>query len=492
MSRENSYTYRSEQNPRTLRIDWDCLLRDLLRGWWTILLTGLMAALMTGAVMLFRYVPQYTAETTFAISQTGFSYSQISANLSQAATTSEQFSQVVSSSILRNQVCEDLGISGFPASVSVNTIESSNLMEMTVTASSPQMAYEISRSVIDNSVELMGYFLDGVVMKEIQSTVIPESPSNPLRLGPYMGIAAVAGIVVMGFILSLFSVYKDTIKNVDDVSRKVDAKLLGTIYYENKRKRGMKKKAAKEFSLLLTNPMLSFMYVESYRMLAARVRFAMDAEDRKVLMVTSVSENEGKSTVAANIAVALAQEGKKVFLADCDFRKPAQYKIFGFHCPGSCDFCTAISRREKVRVVQQNQIPGLAVAFGKQPAASQMDKDSFTYLEKIVKKMKARYDYIILDTAPMAFVADTEEYAALADASLLVIRQDVMETCYINDAIDALDNTGTKLIGCVFNGVRQGLAERAGVSGSYGAGSYGKYSHYNKSGSRAGNENERI
>ena len=487
MKTDSRYRYRTEQNPQMLSVDWDCLFRDLVREWWLILLTGLMAALMTGAVLLIRYTPQYTAKTTFAISQTGFSYDQISGNLAQAETTSGQFEQVVGSSILRNQVCEDLGISGFDASVSVNTVESSNLMEMTVTSSSPKMAYEISRSVIDNAMELMGYFLNGVAMKELQATVIPEIPSNPLRLGFYMGAAAAAGIAVMILILALMSVYKDTVKNVGDVSRKVDAKLLGTVYYESKRKKGMRR-ASRSFSLLLTNPMLSFMYVESYRMLATRVRFAMDAEDSRVLMVTSVSENEGKSTVAANIAVALAQEGKKVFLMDCDFRKPAQYKIFEFRCPRSCDFCTAIAEGKKVRAVKQHQIPGLTVVFGRQPVGAQLDKDAFAYLEKIIRKMREQYDYVILDTAPMAFVADTEEYAALADASLLVIRQDVMETCYINDAIDNLENTGTKLIGCVFNGVRQGLAERTGAYGGYGADGYRRYSHYNKSGSGKGGE----
>ena len=206
MKNDSRYTYRTGQNPQMLRIDWDSLFRDLLREWWLILLTGLMTALLTGAVLLLRYSPQYTATTTFAISQSGFSYDQISGNLAQAETTSGQFEQVVNSSILKNQVCEDLGIGGFAASVTVQTVESSNLMEMSVTSSSPEMAYEISRSVIDNSMELMGYFLDGVTMKEIQSTVIPETPSNPLRVGRYMGAAAAAGIVVMIIILALISV----------------------------------------------------------------------------------------------------------------------------------------------------------------------------------------------------------------------------------------------------------------------------------------------
>lgn len=486
MRADNKYTRGSNQNPQWMRIDWDCLFRDLLSEWWLILLTGVMAALMTGSVFLLRYVPEYTAKTTFVISQTGFSYDQVSGNLNQAGTTTEQFKQVVGSSILQKQVCEDLGLSGFGASVNIETIPSSNLMIMEVTSSSPRMSYDISRSVIDNSMELMGYFLDGVTMKELQSTVIPEEPSNPLKLIQYMEYAALAGIIIMILIIALISVYKDTVKNVEDVSVKVDTKLLGTVFYEKKRKRSSKK-AAKKFSLLLTNPMLSFMYVESYRMLSTRVRFTMDSEQRKVLLVTSVSENEGKSTVAANIAVALAQEGKKVLLMDCDFRKPAQYKIFKYRCLKTADFCVALTEKQVVKAAKMDHIPGLSVVFGKQPIGTQLDKDSYAYLEKIVKSTKKVYDYVILDTSPMAFVADTEEYAALADASLLVIRQDVMETCYINDAIDNLENTGTKLIGCVFNGVHQGLVEKSGIYGNYGTGAYSKYSHYKKSESKAGN-----
>ena len=178
---------------------------------------------------------------------------------------------------------------------------------------------------------------------------------------------------------------------------------------------------------------------------------------------------------------------ENVLLVDCDFRKPAQYKIFKSRCPKNCDFCISVSQKHVVKAVKLDQVSGLSVVFGKKPIGSQLDKDSFAYLEKIVKSMRKQHDYVILDTSPMAFVADTEEYASLTDASLLVIRQDVMETCYINDAIDTLENTGTKLIGCVFNGVRRGLMEKTGAYANYGASSYSKYSHYNKSGSKAGN-----
>lgn len=95
--------------------------------------------------------------------------------------------------------------------------------------------------------------------------------------------------------------------------------------------------------------------------------------------------------------------------------------------------------------------------------------------------MRKKVDFIILDTAPMAFVSDTEEYAAVADATLLVIRQDLMEACYINDAVDNLENAGTTLIGCVLNGVRKGLITKTREYGAYSGSSYGRYSHYSKS-----------
>ena len=63
-------------------------------------------------------------------------------------------------------------------------------------------------------------------------------------------------------------------------------------------------------------------------MAASRIRSRMDRKEAKSLLVTSVAENEGKSTVASNIAVSIAQEGKKVLLIDADFRKPSLYKIF--------------------------------------------------------------------------------------------------------------------------------------------------------------------
>ena len=68
--------------------------------------------------------------------------------------------------------------------------------------------------------------------------------------------------------------------------------------------------------------------MESLKRIASRVRGRLDRRGGKVLLVTSVAENEGKSTLAANLALALSEEQNRVLLLDCDFRQPALYKIF--------------------------------------------------------------------------------------------------------------------------------------------------------------------
>ena len=210
-------------------IDWSCILRDILRQWWIIILSGAGAFLMTAAVMQFAYRPAYTSESAFVIGLSGLNAHSISENLSQAETTCRQYTQVVESSILKKQVCEDLSLDTFEAKVTVATVPSSNLMVLSVTAASPRQAYLISRSIIKHAVKLMAYFLDDVSIQELQQSQIPTAPSNPVNFflwGERAGLVSMAGMML---ILGLMSLGRDTVRRPEDVSSKVDARLLGTI-----------------------------------------------------------------------------------------------------------------------------------------------------------------------------------------------------------------------------------------------------------------------
>lgn len=438
-------------------IDWSCILRDIFRQWWMILLSGAGAFLMTAAIMQLAYRPLYTSESTFVIGLSGLNYRAISENLTQAETTSRQYTQVVESSILQKQICEDLSLDTFEAKVTVDTVPSSNLIILRVTASSPRQAFLISRSIIKHAVTLMAYFLDDVTMQELQQSQIPTSPSNPVNFFLWGGRSGIVSMVSMILILGLLSIRRDTVRNPEDASAKVDARLLGTIYYEKKRQ-----------SLLLTSPVLSFDYVESSQMLSARICMILDHLDKKVLLITSAAENEGKSTIAANLAAAMAQSGKSVLLCDCDFRKPAQYKIFSSENPEYTDFTEAIKNQVPVNPGKLKRIPGLSILFPQQSVPRPWNKTELNFIQQTLNRLKNSVDYIILDTSPAALISDTEEYASLADAALIVVRQNVIEACCINDTIDALNDAGTQVIGCVLNGFRRHILKNSGYTKYYG------------------------
>ena len=460
-------------------IDWDCILKDVLKSWWMIVLAALTAALLVGGLQELRYTPRYQSSTTFIVGRAGFSNQRIYDNLVQAETTTKQYKQVVDSSILRSRVCEELGMESFDASVSVKAIESTNLMVMTVTAGSPREAFLLNRSVRKNALDLMRFFMEGVTMKELEAANIPSQPINPMNLRGDMRRAGLLGAAAMVAILAMISNRKDTIKNPEDISRKVDAKLLGTIYHEKKRPSTRKRaKRRRHNSLLLDNPMLSFGFLESYRMLASRVRLALDKSGKKILMITSVTENEGKSTVSSNLAIALAQSGKKVLLVDCDFRKPSLYRIFEKKVTEEQDFTESIRKRSYPQLLKFKPEPNLFLILCRKSRGKSWDQDSLEFMVDVLRKLSGKLDYVIVDSGPMALVSDSEEYAGWTDASMLVIHHDRMEASYINDAIDNLEDTGTELIGCALNGMRRGVVGRAREHSRYYGSSYGNYSHY--------------
>lgn len=488
------------------RIDADSIIRDILREWWVILLVAVSAALLTGAYKKFTYSPQYVANTTFAVGKTGFSNNLAYDNLNSAKNVTTQFTQVAESNVLKKRVCEQLGLSYFDAQVSVKAVESSNLMTMTVTASSPENAYKISHAVMENTREVTQELMDSVAVKVIQEPRVPVAPGNILNTRGYMKKAALVAAAFMMVLLCVLSYFKDTVKNAEEAIEKLDTKFLGSICHErkyiagkdknSKKERIKDKNAKKEIVLNIENPALSFDYVEAIRMITTRVRSAMERKGAKVLLVTSVSENEGKSTVAANLALALTQEEKSVVLMDCDFRNPSQSKIFGVTEEelGEHDFAANILKGQPVEMLKRGVEEKVSLLCSIQPHQKLLNNKTVGRLRTVIDDLKKNTDYIIIDTSPLALVSDGEVIAGLADASIVVVQQDRMEAKYINDALDQLNKTETKVLGCVLNNVRAGILSKTRDYGHYygGYGSYGGHGYYSHYGSKRSHKGKQV
>ena len=435
------------RNTNREKIDVIGLLLPILKHWPKILLFAVSIALLAGAYRNFTYKPVYKSSATFVVSQNNMKGS-VYTTLTSAASTAEKFKQLINTSLLKKAVAEEMGMSYFPASTSVTLVPDTNLMTLSCTASRADTAYKCVQAIIKNYNTVTDYVIKDVTLEILQPASLPKYPSNIIYARKWCLIGLIAGFAVAFLYFLIYEMIRDTVRNKDQVSKKIAARHLGTIYRDPQGRRTRNNKAG---SLLINNPLLSFRFVESSKNMAARVKTAMDRKNYKILLVTSVAEHEGKSTVAANTALAIAETGANVILIDGDFKRPTLYKMFDIQTDDIFDLPAMLKAKDPLYKVPRVKGTSLFL-LGNKKSTSKMDevmgKGTF---EALLKTCLSSFDYVVIDSAPIGVVTDTEELARYADASLLVIRQDVVPVRTINDTIDMLNNTHSKVLGCVLN-----------------------------------------
>ena len=452
------------------QIDLISMLKDIAKEWWAILLLSLAVALFADIWVNVTYQPEYKTSTTFVVTAKGMN-TNVYQNLNSTQQLAQQFTEIMDSNVLKKKVAQDLKMSSLNIDSSVDLVPETNLITLSVKAGTAVESYRILQSIMKNYNTVSDYAIKNVIIETIQSPAVSMAPVNPLNEKKIMIIAFIAAAAVFMVLVAGLSYLRDTIKNPKDVTSKLDTRLLGSIYHEKKSK-SIKLRKKKEFvSMLISNPLRSFQYAESNKMMSSRVRSYMDKENAKTLLVTSVMENEGKSTVAANLALGLAQEGSRVMLIDCDFRKPAQYKIFDMEGKDADDLGKVLTGKAGTENLICNwNDTNLYMILNRTSSNSIEALLKSTTLRQIVGFCRQNMDYVIIDTSPLELVSDTEELAQMADASVLVVRQDTVLTKDINDAIDILNNTRGKVLGCVLNDASS--SQITGSTAHYGYGGY--------------------
>lgn len=185
----------------------------------------------------------------------------------------------------------------------------------------------------------------------------------------------------------------------------------------------------------------SFSFVESFKKLRNLLEHEHRRHGAKVFLITSVLENEGKSTVAANLALSLAKTSKKVLLVDADLRKPAQYKILERRGLETAEFSDVLAGDAPLSdAVHFDKEYGIYTIFNQSTERDSTELLRRKQTVRILQALREKMDYIILDSAPVSMVADAELLAEYADAVLLTVRQDYARTADINDAIDPIEH----------------------------------------------------
>ena len=466
---KNEYAPRDEWN-----IDVYSIIKDIGREWMTILFFSIAVALLARVVVTERYSPTYSTQATLYVTKRG-TQSTIYDNQYSAETMATKFEQILNSNLLQKKVAQEVGLPAFQGAATAEVIPETNLISLKVTAYSPGLCFKLIHSIMRNYGVVSDYMVGDAILETLQAPEIPTAADHPLNVRDTMKKAFLYTAAVLCLLIAVFSYMRDTIRSEKDVVRKLDAKNLGTLWHERKYKTFGSCVRRNKKGILIMDPTSSFRYVESVRKLARRVKNKMDDRGAKTLLVTSVLENEGKSTVAANLGFALAQEAERVLLIDCDFRKPSQYKVLQMQDTKIDDLGNVLNGKGFANDLI-HKVPGSNLYTILNTVAFDNSTEMIIsgLLQKIIDYFRESMDYIIIDTSPLALVADAEEITHMVDATLLVIEEHKVEAKDLNDAIDTLNGDQKKNLGCVYNNAHVGVLKSVG---SYGYGySYG--GHY--------------
>ena len=190
---------------------------------------------------------------------------------------------------------------------------------------------------------------------------------------------------------------------------------------------------------------------ESYKALRTNIQFC--GSDIKTVLITSTTQNEGKSSVSFNLARSFAENGKKTILVDADLRKSVMAGRYGVSDTSVGLSYYLSGQREMEDVVNATNIPNMDIIFaGKVPPnpAELLGSDAF---RKMLETLKSEYDYVIIDTPPLGYVIDSAVIAPICDGTIVVVENNAISYRAAQEVIEQLEKVNSRILGVVLNKV---------------------------------------
>lgn len=441
-------------------------------------------AIGAGVFMYYRtnrsYSPVYSSSVVFSVHA---SYATTTDIISHSAwldsnaaqMLSQTFPYIISSENTRMLLQLELG---HPVNGSITAVATADagLFTMTATSSVPQDAFDLMRAAITVYPQAASNVLGDTQIYIINEPLSPPTMPDNLNNAFSSAIKIAVPVFLLGVAaIFLLSLTRKTVHSAEDLRKLVSMKCLAYVPSVKMKKHSN----ASNLTLTITNPRVISTFNESIRNLRIKVQKILSDKHQQILLVTSTLPNEGKTTVATNLALSLAQEGKKVILIDGDLRKQSLKETIGVTDPsdGLPDLLSGTSDNFRLLTVPNST---LLLLSGDQTVDQPQPLIDTPRMKQILDLLRERMDYIIIDSPPAGILSDAATLAKYADATLYIVRQDMASTLQIATSIQTLSTSEINLIGCVLNQTQAGTT-RYGYGSKYNAGygySYGyKYSN---------------
>ena len=281
-------------------------------------------------------------------------------------------------------------------------------------------------------------------MRVVDSAIVPLNPIKPrVVLTLFLGVIGGLGVAIgLAFFVNYLD---DSIKNQDDIETYLRLPFLG--YIPNIKTNSVLERDMQAHLHPQSNA------AEGFRTLRAAIALAPKAERYRALAVTSTIPAEGKSLVASNLSIVMAQTGLKTLLVDADLRRPSIHKVFRLQSPiGLSSYLT-----EQVGSVDEcihtTEVPHLDVVCCGAVPSSPSELAGSKRMTQFLKEVRIRYDRVVLDCPPVSAVSDPLMISALSDGVVFVTKFNKIRRDHARKTVRRIQDAGINILGVVLNDI---------------------------------------
>jgi polysaccharide biosynthesis transport protein len=303
------------------------------------------------------------------------------------------------------------------------------------------------------------------------SITVLEPPSvSRIPTRPYtsrtLALAVLAGLVVGCGIACVRDWYDYRLRSADEVKSTLGITVLGLVPHV-----GDENSPIARGQKIHIDPQSEA--AEAYRSLRTAIYFGSKDERTRTICVTSPERGDGKTTLASNLAISMAQAGRRVLLVDADLRAPMQDLIFGIN--GRVGLATVLQNKETLsKAIRHTGIEFLDLLPAGVAARNPSELLNSQRFIDLLEELSDKYDHVVIDTTPLLAVTDARIVAASADTTLLVLRAGKSNRKLSELSVDGLMGVGAKLMGAVVNDIKRNSYRSHDSYGRYGYGSNGR------------------
>jgi len=503
-----------------------------LRRWWWLILASVIIATVSAFIATRELPPVYMARTTLLVGRALTQANPTEFEFGLGRTLARAYAGVAVREPIANAVMSDLGLKELPK-YSANPTPDGQFLEILVTDASPELAQRVANAIADQiikqspgavsqdsdrqafveaqladirkkiedttreiaqSQEKLATVTSAAALDSLQGeirtleqrlstlqsnyatllantaggasntlTVFEPAALPIVPIGPNVALiilaAALAGLVLSTGAAYLIEFLDDTLKTSDDVARLLPYPIVGYIGELERGKAGLVSVIDRPHSAI----------ADAFRSLRTNLEFASVDKQIQTIQVTSAAQGDGKSSIALNLALIIAQRGKRVVLVDGDLRRPTVHRLLGMpnHDGLSDLFLGKLNVQDVTRVWRDNKLVAMT---GGTPPPNPTELLGSKRMDQILAELKESYDVIVIDGPPF-FVPDAWVLTAKVDSVLLVTQPGFTRRSLVRAMVEQLKRVHAPVVGVVVNRLS---ASRAGE----GRFSYVSYYYY--------------